>query len=93
MVTLDHRVQPHPEVVDTELAGQEIMLLHLGSRTYYSLNLTGARVWQGLKQGLTLTDISYHLQEEFDVEADRADCSVLALVNELWRYGLVKGQS
>lgn len=90
MVTLDHTVQPHPEVVDTELEGQETVLFHLGSKTYYSLNLTGTRIWRSLKRGLALIEISHRLQEEFDVEAGRADRSVLALIDELCRHELVQ---
>ena len=58
MLTLEQRVRPHPEVVDTMLDGGEVVLLHLESKTYYSLNLTGERIWQRLKQGLTLKEIS-----------------------------------
>ena len=90
MVTLDDKVRPRPEVVDTELDDQETVLLHLESKTYYTLNLTGTRIWQGLKQGRTLAEISRRLQEEFDVEANRAEHSVLALVDELSRQGLVQ---
>ena len=51
MITLEQRVSPHPEVVDTELDRGEVVLLHLESTTYYSLNPTGGRIWQGLKRG------------------------------------------
>jgi len=50
---------------------------------YYSLNPTGERIWQGLKDGLSLGEISRTLQEEFDVDPEVADKSVLELVNEL----------
>jgi hypothetical protein len=83
MVGLEERVLPHPQVVDTELDEGEVVLLHLDSKIYYSLNPTGTRIWQGLKDRLTLKDISRRLQEEFDVDADRANRSVLDLVNEL----------
>jgi hypothetical protein len=83
VVALEERVHPHPQVVDTELDEGEVVLLHLESKIYYSLNLTGQRIWRGLKHGLTLNDISQRLQEEFDVDAERADRSVLDLVNEL----------
>lgn len=89
MVTLAQKVRPHPEVVDTELDG-EIVLLHLESKTYYSLNLTGMRIWQVLKQGLSLKEISQRLQEEFEVDAERADRSVLDLVTELSQQKLVQ---
>jgi Coenzyme PQQ synthesis protein D (PqqD) len=90
MFTLDQQVRSHPEVVDTELDEGEVVLLHLESKTYYSLNLTGTRIWQGVKQGLSLKEISQHLQEEFDVEAETADRSVLELANELFQQKLVQ---
>jgi len=83
MVALEQRVHPHPQVVDTELDEGEVVLLHLESKMYFSLNLTGERIWQGLKESLRLEEISRRLQEEFDVAADVADRSVLDLVNEL----------
>ena len=64
------------------------MLLHLDSKTYYSLNPTGERIWQGLKEGLSLREISRRLQEEFDVDEDKADRSVLDLVKELCEQNL-----
>lgn len=88
-MTLDQQLQLHPEVVDTELDGGETVLLHLDNKTYYSLNVTGTRIWQGLKKGLTLQAISQQLQAEFAVDRDNAGRSVLALVNELHRQRLV----
>ena len=89
MVTLDQSVQPHPEVVDTELEAGETVLLHLEHTTYYSLNSTGTCIWQGLKQGLSLRDVSQRLQERFAVAADHADRSVLTFVHELAKHQLV----
>jgi hypothetical protein len=90
MMCLTQQFRPHPEVVDTALEDQEVVLLHLGSLRYYSLNLTGMRIWQGLKQGLRLQEISRQLQVEFEVEADQAERSVLALVAELREQQLVQ---
>jgi Coenzyme PQQ synthesis protein D (PqqD) len=90
MVTLEQQVQPDPDVVDTELEGGETVLLDLKKKLYFSLNPTGSRIWQGLKQNLALRQISERLQQEFTVEAERADRSVLDLVNELCQQHLVK---
>lgn len=76
MFSLNSTVQPHPEVVDTDLDGTEVVLLHLESKTYYSLNVTGRRIWKGLKEGQSLQSISQHLSKEFDVDADRAQVRV-----------------
>ena len=80
---LDQKVRPHSEVVDTKLDEGEVVLLHLASKMYYSLNPTGERIWQGLKEGLSPREISRRLQEEFEVDADEADRSVIDLVTEL----------
>jgi len=90
MMKLDQRLRPHSQVVDTKLDEGEVVLLHLESKTYYSLNLTGERIWESLKQGLTLNEISRRLQEEFDVDAERADRSVVDLVSELCEQRLAQ---
>jgi Coenzyme PQQ synthesis protein D (PqqD) len=90
MKTLDPKLKVHPQVVDTKLDEGEVVLLHLDSKIYYSLNLTGQRIWQGLKDGLTPRDISRQLQEEFDVDAERAARSVDELINDLTQQKLVQ---
>ena len=88
MATLQQRLHPHPDVVDTELEGHETVLLHLDTTQYYSLNATGTRIWKSLRQGLSLQEISNRLQQEFVVDADRANTSVLALADDLVRQRL-----
>ena len=89
MINLSDRVRPHVDVVDTELAEQETVLLHLTTKLYFSLNPTGSRIWKGLKRGHPLGAISRELQDEFDVDAEQAAASVVSLVTELEREGLV----
>lgn len=90
MATLDDRVRPHAQVVDTKLDGGEVVLLHLVSKNYFSLNVTGERIWQGLKQGLSLREISQRLQAEFDVDEAKSDSSVIELIDELTQQELVQ---
>ena len=90
MITLAHTFCPHSQVVDTELEGQEVVLLHMESMQYYSLNLTGTRIWRGLKQGVDLGEISRRLQAEFAVEAEQSERSVLALVEGLCQQQLLQ---
>ena len=90
MTTLDDKVRPYAQVVDTKLDDGEVVLLHLDSKSYFSLNVTGERIWQGLKQGLSLREISQRLQAEFDVDEARADSSVVELVDELTQQKLVQ---
>jgi hypothetical protein len=90
METLDPKLRVDPQVVDTKLDEGEVVLLHLDNKIYYSLNPTGERIWEGLKDGLTPREISRQLQEEFDVDAERADRSVDELINELSQQKLVQ---
>jgi hypothetical protein len=90
MVALNQEARLDPQVVDTHVDEAEVVVLHLDSQMYYSLNLTGERIWEGVKRGLSLREISQRLQEEFDVDAERADRSVLKLVNELLQQKLVQ---
>ena len=89
-LTLEQRLRPHPDVVDTDLDGGETALLHLETKTYFSLNATGSRIWQGLKDGLSLAEVSRRLQEEYRIDAAGADESVLRVATELAGAKLVR---
>ena len=90
MLELNHRVKPDLDVVFTELENKEAVLLHLGTKMYYSLNETGLRIWQMLSSGLTLGEISKGLEGEFDVTPEKAKESVINLIGELITEKLVE---
>ena len=90
MFTLDQKLCPDPDVVDTELDSDELVLLHLGSKTYYSLNGSGMKVWHALKRGLSLGEISRSMQEEFEVDSKTADQGVLRIASELAEEKLLR---
>jgi hypothetical protein len=71
------------------LDGEETVVLHLDSKLYFSLNPTGTHIWQGLKSGLSLHDISERLQERFAVDAAEAERCVITLAEELAEQHLV----
>jgi hypothetical protein len=83
-------VAPHPDVVDTELDGDETVLLHLGTKRYFSLNATGSVIWRALKRGVTAEDMSRELQRRYDVSDERVAQSVNALLDALLEQGLVR---
>jgi hypothetical protein len=81
-------VQPDADVVDTDIGEGEMALLHLATKTYFSLNVTGAHIWRYLKQGLTPSDVTLRLQQEFAVDAEHAERSVRRLIDELVQHRL-----
>ena len=89
MLSTTDRLSPSPEVVDTRLDDAEVALLDLATKTYFSLNATGARAWSGIKAGHTLGEICGALQEDYDVSQERAWESLCSLAGELLERGLV----
>ncbi len=90
MLDLNSRLKPDPEVVITELEDKDAVLLHLGTKGYFTLNDTGLRIWQMMNSGLTPREIGERLQSEFDVSPEKADESVLKLIGELINEKLVR---
>ncbi len=90
MQGLHQKIKPDPDVVVTELEDKEAVLLHLGTRMYFTLNETGLRIWQLMNSGLTPADISTRLQDEYNVSPEKAGESVNNLIGELITEKLVK---
>jgi hypothetical protein len=90
MINTEQKAIPDPDVVITELENKEAVLLHLGTKHYFTLNETGLRIWQMLGEGLTFGEISGRLIEEFDVSPAKAQESVLKLIGELNAEKLIK---
>lgn len=89
MPTAQTRATLDPDVVCTELGNGETVLLHLGTQAYFSLNETGARIWQLMDNGLTLGDIAQAIEAQFDVSFDRAQGCVIDLASDLANEKLV----
>lgn len=60
-----------------------VVVLHLGTKRYYSLNETGALVWQLLEAGAERAAIVAELRRSFDVDPAAARAAVDRLVDEL----------
>jgi len=75
---------PHPQVLLTELPDGKAVLLHLGTKVYYTLNSTGLVVWRALAAGERRADaIVAQLVEGFDVTDDRARGDVAKVLSDL----------
>jgi hypothetical protein len=87
-MTLLDRVRVPQEVVARRV-GEETVMLHLANGTYYALDPVGARAWQALEQGKTLSETCDVLEAEYDVPRAQLECDVLDLVDSLASHGLV----
>jgi hypothetical protein len=77
------------EVVSCHIAG-EAALLNLKSEAYYGLDKVGAVVWSLLEQPRTVEEITTALLQRFDVEPQRCEQDLLALLNQMEQANLVR---
>jgi len=83
MITLTTIVQPPAAVIATALDGEEMVLLHLDTQHYYTLNATGSHLWPDLVAGLSLADASRRLGARYALTPEAATQATLTLVQEL----------
>jgi hypothetical protein len=88
-ITPDTLFQAVPGQVSTEM-DDEAVILHVASGRYYSLAGVGNRVWKLLETPQTLPDLVSRVTEEYDVEHDRCERDVEALVRGFLDKGLVQ---
>lgn len=67
----------------------DLVLLHLDTGAYYSLNETGALMWQGLVDGRPYSSIIANVIDAYDVDERTAQQDFERLINELAAQGLI----
>jgi hypothetical protein len=70
--------------------GDEAAILHLTSGVYYGLNETGARIWTLLQEPRLVCEIRDALVKEYDLDPDRCERDLLALLDELASAALIE---
>ncbi|MCW5980621.1 MAG: PqqD family protein [Bryobacteraceae bacterium] len=83
MIAPDARLKPHKDVIHTKLANGEVVLLHLGSESYFSLNETGSAIWTLLDGNATLEQIAGEIESRYEVSPEQALASVAELAEQL----------
>ena len=89
IITASSVVTRDAEVVSCELAGGAA-LLDLRSATYFSVNPTGAYVWELLGSPVSVSDIHDALHTRYDVKADACFADLMSLLQELADAGLIR---
>ena len=85
------RYEPDPRVNFTRFDEGEGVLLHLATKSYYTLNATGVFIWEQLEAGCqTVEELVAALLEHYEVTREEAERQVRAFLEELEREGLVQ---
>jgi Coenzyme PQQ synthesis protein D (PqqD) len=77
--------------VCADLAG-EVVILDLGSGIYFGLDAVGARIWDLLQEPKTVNEVRDALLAEYEVQAERCERELLALLEQLAERGLIEIQ-
>ena len=90
MITLQTQVVTHPDVIATALSNQEMVLLHMATQQYYTLNETGTQIWEGVAKAQSLAEIGQGLEMRYDIDLAQAEQQVVALVTGLAAEDLIQ---
>ncbi len=87
-ISLDSIIVRSPDQVSTDL-GDETVILGLAREEYYSLKEVGARIWEMIQEPKTVRDILSVILRDYDVEPERGEHDLLALLQEMAKEGLI----
>ena len=76
-------------LVDYTLS-DEVVILNSKSGVYYGLNAGGVRVWELLQEPHDANQVKVALLNEYDVEPQRCEEEVLALLQHMADVGLIE---
>lgn len=79
-----------PTSVVSRSVGDELVLVDLDTERYFSLNATGATIWEQLSTGRSVGDALSELLAKFDVSEETARADVDELVEALVVSGLLR---
>ena len=92
MVSGSSTVVAAKDQVSSDLGG-EVAILDLKAGVYYGLDAVGARIWSLIQEPRTVNEIRDILLEEYEVEPERCERDLLALLRRLADEGLVEVRS
>lgn len=78
-----------PEQVSTTIEGESI-ILNLKSGMYYGLKGVSARIWELVAHPTTPAAICDSIMAEYDVDQERCQKDVLAILQDFQKAGLIE---
>jgi hypothetical protein len=88
-VSGDSTVVAAKDQVSSDLGG-EVAILDLKAGVYYGLDAVGARIWSLIQEPRTVNEIRDILLEEYEVEPERCERDLLALLQRLADEGIIE---
>ena len=87
---LARRLTPSPDAAESAV-GDETVILHLVNGTYYGLDPVGTRIWELIKQGMSMPEICSTLAAEYGVELTTIEADARTFLTDLEAQGILVG--
>jgi hypothetical protein len=91
MISTSSVVVAAKDQVSSDL-GEEVAILSLKNGVYYGLDAVGARIWDLIREPRAVSEILDVLLDEYEVEPERCERDLLALLEELVAEKLVEAR-
>jgi hypothetical protein len=88
-ITKSSTVSAAPGQVSSTVEG-EAVILNVQTGVYYGLNPVGAWVWEQLQTPKTVARVLEDLVAEFDVDEERGETDLMALLDDLAGASLIE---
>ena len=88
-LSLDSTIVRNLDQLSTDL-GDETVILGLASGEYYSLEDVGARIWEIIQMPKTVKEIRDAIVNDYNVDPERCERDLLAVLQEMAEEGLVE---
>jgi hypothetical protein len=85
----DARYSVRGAEVAAKVFDDEVVVVHLGTCTYYSASGSGADAWTWIEAGRPIADVAAAIAERYRIDAARAREDVTRFVEQLLAEGLV----
>lgn len=78
-----------PSAIICEKFEAELMLMSIEREYFFSLNATGAQIWNWLEEGIDISEIIQRFEVQYELSHEKANSEVLAFLEELRSRNLV----
>ncbi|MBN2068003.1 MAG: PqqD family protein [Opitutales bacterium] len=86
---LDQTIVRNSELSFTEIDG-ETVVMNVETGNYYGIDEVGSRIWELLKEPLSIKDLCVSLTEEYDADLETIQGDLLPYLQELITENLIK---
>lgn len=88
----DLRFTVNPEAT-ASVHDEGVVILHLGSGSFFTCNGTGARIWRAIEQRLSLEAIAQEISNAYDIALNIARQHTLRFLAELKLHELIQQEA